>query len=533
MNSVIEATLNVNKIESSFSIFFNRFHISTLFHQCRIEKKRGIPCPHLFTFVLLLLFTGKNLYRHYHPCSTSTKKGKQPASLVKQKPSTKQKLSAKPKHAYGDDTVYRFLQDATFHWKKFLTLLTKRIIYQFLQPLNEPDRVTVFTIDDTLLRREESDDVELLSRHHDHSHQTKKNMVKGFNLLTLGYDDGSTFLPVDFTLMTAPKYYVHPWESRQWKQELQPSSLAYQRREVSTLEKPVVALQMLKRAMKQGIIASYVLFDSWFASSSLIKKISKETGMDTICMLKRGTTLFGYQHKMLTLSSLFDACKKRYGKNGKQGGKAIEIDDKTKLFGSLVVTMGKKTKQKGNKGSKGSKVSGKGTNLEEPEDFLVKIVFVQNRNKKAKQRVWLAILSTDISLSDEEIIRIYGKRWDIEVFFKSIKSLLKVEKEYHLQKFDSINAHIAIVCCRYCYLAWLSRIQQDPRTIGDLFYQVFDEMEDLRFKEALERVIKMFLVFLQDTLPEVAAKIKELFTLFVRSLPCYMLQSLDILICGE
>jgi hypothetical protein len=526
MNSVIEATLNVNKIESSFSVFFHRFHISSLFHQCRIEKKRGIPCPHLFSFVLLLLFTGKNLYRHYHPISTPSKKGKQSASLFNQKPSTKQKPSAKQKHAYGDDTVYRFLKDSTFHWKKFLTLLTKRIIHQFLQPLNDPNRVTVFTIDDTLIRREESEDVEMLSRHHDHSHKTKKNMVKGFNLLTLGYDDGSTFLPVDFTLMTAPKYYVNPWESRQWKQELHSSSLAYQRREVSTLEKPVVALQMLKRAMKQGISASYVLFDSWFASVSLIKKISKDTGMDTICMLKRGTTLFGYQHKMLTLSSLFDACKKRYGKKGKQ---AIDLDNKTKLFGSLVVTMGKKAKQKRSKRNQYDQ----GVNLEEPEDFLVKIVFVQNRNKKAKQRVWLAILSTDISLSDEEIIRIYGKRWDIEVFFKSIKSLLKVEKEYHLQKFDSIHAHITIVCCRYCYLAWLSRIQQDPRTIGDLFYQVFDEMEDLRFKEALERVIKMFLVFLLDTLPEVAAKIKELFTLFVRSLPCYILRSLDILICGE
>jgi hypothetical protein len=510
MNSVIEATLNVNKIESSFSVFFNRFHIASLFRPCRIEKKRGISTQPLFTFVLLLLFTGKNLYRHYHPCSTPSEKGKQPVSLVEQKPSAKQK------HAYEDDTVYRFLKESTFHWKKFLTLLTKRIIHQFLQPLNELDRVTVFTIDDTLIRREESDDVELLSRHHDHSHKTKKNMVKGFNLLTLGYDDGSTFLPVDFTLMTAPKYYVHPWESRQWKQELHPSSLAYQRREVSTLEKPVVALQMLKRAMKHGISASYILFDSWFASVSLIKKISKDTGMDTICMLKRGTTLFCYQHKMLTLSSLFDACKKRYGKKGK---KPIELDNKTKLFGSLVVTMGKNNKQKGNK-------------LEESEDFLVKIVFVQSRNKKSK-RVWLAILSTDTGLSDEEIIRIYGKRWDIEVFFKSIKSLLKVEKEYHLQKFDSIHAHIAIVCCRYCYLAWLSRIQQDPRTIGDLFYQVFDEMEDLRFREALERVIKMFLVFLMDTLPEVATKIKELFTLFVRSLPCYMLESLDILICGE
>jgi hypothetical protein len=44
----------------------------------------------------------------------------------------------------------------------------------------------------------------------------------------------------------------------------------------------------------------------------------------------------------------------------------------------------------------------------------VKIVFVRHRHKRA----WLAILTTDIKLADEKIIRIYGKRWDMEVFFK-------------------------------------------------------------------------------------------------------------------
>nr|WP_256213203.1 hypothetical protein [Bacillus sp. OV322] len=44
----------------------------------------------------------------------------------------------------------------------------------------------------------------------------------------------------------------------------------------------------------------------------------------------------------------------------------------------------------------------------------VKMVFVVNRNKKSE---WLTILSTNCTLSDQEIIRIYSMRWDIEVFF--------------------------------------------------------------------------------------------------------------------
>ncbi len=34
-----------------------------------------------------------------------------------------------------------------------------------------------------------------------------------------------------------------------------------------------------------------------------------------------------------------------------------------------------------------------------------------------KNRGWLALLSTDITIADGEIIRLYSKRWDIEVFF--------------------------------------------------------------------------------------------------------------------
>ncbi|MDN4076067.1 hypothetical protein QYF49_24315 [Fictibacillus sp. CENA-BCM004] len=68
----------------------------------------------------------------------------------------------------------------------------------------------------------------------------------------------------------------------------------------------------------------------------------------------------------------------------------------------------------------------------------VKIVFVQNRNKK---RDWLAILSTDGTLSDEEIIKIYGIRWDIEVFFKTTKSLLKLQKEFQTRSYDSLISH--------------------------------------------------------------------------------------------
>lgn len=43
----------------------------------------------------------------------------------------------------------------------------------------------------------------------------------------------------------------------------------------------------------------------------------------------------------------------------------------------------------------------------------VNLVFVRDKRKKD----WLALLIIDLNLADENVIRIYGERRDIEVFF--------------------------------------------------------------------------------------------------------------------
>jgi hypothetical protein len=56
-------------------------------------------------------------------------------------------------------------------------------------------------------------------------------------------------------------------------------------------------------------------------------------------------------------------------------------------------------------------------NTTQANGVSVKMVFNQNRNKKSE---WLAILSIDCTVSDQEVIKIYGMRWDIEVFSKQL-----------------------------------------------------------------------------------------------------------------
>jgi hypothetical protein len=100
-------------------------------------------------------------------------------------------------------------------------------------------------------------------------------------------------------------------------------------------------------------------------------------------------------------------------------------------------------------------------------------------------------MSTDIDLANEEIIRIYGKRWDIEVFFKMAKQHLKLAKEIQCRDFDALIAHTSIVFMRYMFLAYQCRMETDHRTFGDLFYACCDEMADISFIEALYRILTL------------------------------------------
>ncbi|MCD8067744.1 MAG: transposase [Lachnospiraceae bacterium] len=100
-----------------------------------------------------------------------------------------------------------------------------------------------------------------------------------------------------------------------------------------------------------------------------------------------------------------------------------------------------------------------------------RIVCVRN---KSNRKDWLALISTDMDISEEEIIRIYGKRWDIEVFFKSCKSYLRLVKECRSLSYDALNAHTAIVFTRYMMLSVAKRRDEDDKTICELFYVLLD-----------------------------------------------------------
>ena len=98
------------------------------------------------------------------------------------------------------------------------------------------------------------------------------------------------------------------------------------------------------------------------------------------------------------------------------------------------------------------------------------------------------MICTDVSLSEEEIIELYGKRWDIEVFFKTCKSVLNLTGECRSLSYDSMCAQTAVVFTRYMFMAVAIREEKDARSAGPLFCLVCDEMADISFSDAMEKL---------------------------------------------
>ena len=145
-----------------------------------------------------------------------------------------------------------------------------------------------------------------------------------------------------------------------------------------------------------------------------------------------------------------------------------------------------------------------------------KVVYVRNRNKRKE---YLCLISTDVRLDENEIIRIYGKRWDIEVFFKVCKSYLNLSKECRFLSYDAMSAHTAVVFTRYMMLSLESRESKDERSLGELFLYISDEMSDITWIQAFQMLLQMFRTMLSDTVELSEEKIDELVDAFINAIP--------------
>ena len=152
-----------------------------------------------------------------------------------------------------------------------------------------------------------------------------------------------------------------------------------------------------------------------------------------------------------------------------------------------------------------------------------KIVCVRNkRNKKD----WIAFICTNPNLSEEEIIRIYGKRWQIEVFFKTCKTYLHLISECHSLSYDALTAHVAIVFARYMMIAMEQRQNEDFRSLGEIFFYFTDELADITFAQSLWIILRTMFECIYAVFQVTDKQIDMFISMFVDRLPGYLQRAL-------
>ena len=129
------------------------------------------------------------------------------------------------------------------------------------------------------------------------------------------------------------------------------------------------------------------------------------------------------------------------------------------------------------------------------------------------------MVSTDVNLSEEEIIQTYGKCWNIEVFFKMCKSYLKLGKESRTMSYDAMTAHVSIVLARCMLLSLEQRRKIDKRSIGELFYVSCDELQDLQYMDALIMVLKKLVSMITEKWLFLEKELNAMLDSFLENLP--------------
>jgi len=446
MTRLSRTILLENDLSSIISAFFNSFNIGALLKKIGAYKTKGIPAVTVFRQLFTLVFMHKSLFQALRSDGTD--------NITK-------------------DTFYRFLNSCNINWRRFVHLLAGKVIREKLENLTTPDRVNVFIVDDTLYERARSLKVELLSRVYDHCKHVYTN---GFRLLTLGWSDGSTFIPVETQPLASGDQEKRLNESK----SVDKRTCGYQQRVMAQAKAPFVMLDMLRSAIAAGIHAKYVLFDSWFSAPATILKIVAEK-LHVITIVKKTSKVhYRYKGEKLSVKQIYRRNQKRRGRSRYLLSVAAEI------LGSDGVIL------------------------------PVRLVYVRKRGKKKE---YLVLLSTDMSLSEEEIIRIYGKRWQIEIFFKVCKSHLRLTKECHSISYDAMIAWNAIVMSRYMMLALDKRLEEDPRGFGELFFDTCDELPDITWMKAFMLLLDTFLDVVAEKYFLADDEVEYLLEAFVDTLP--------------
>ena len=272
--------------------------------------------------------------------------------------------------------------------------------------------------------------MEGVSRVFDH---VKHKCVLGYKLLLLAFFDGRSAIPVDFSLHREKgeeKNYGLSEEERggQYKKRVSSTPNHKRFKELDT-KKMNNALDMMRRAWKAGLRATYALCDSWFTYENFIHGV-RSIGDGSVHFLGMGKMdnrkyyVRGFHHNVYQMISYYE----------RKEAKRDWVYNYT--YFRVMGRMG---------------------------DGTVRIFFI----RYGSNMNWNIIITTDLNMDIKKCFETYQIRWNIEVLTKQSKGYLGLGK-YQGRDFDGQIAN-----CTLCYITYmvmaLDKRLNDYETFGELF----------------------------------------------------------------
>jgi hypothetical protein len=429
------------KIDLGVLGFSKRFQLGQLLHPYSGVKSQGFSLFSVFAALVLARLGGLSVYA----------------------------MQKTGQLSMDDNTLYRMMNNPLVNWRSILLSFAR----QFLRCVrrhgdNKEKSIKCFVIDDTdvYTTGKTIEGVSRIFSHVLHSYRP------GFKLLVLALWDGKSLLPCDCSLHRENRNHYYGLKSkeikRQFQKERPAGSCAQERFNELDTEKPLMALSMLKRAVKQGVFASYVLMDSWFVTDSLLKGIRKiRKGMlhvIGICKMdKRKFTVQGKEYNSQTIIKMYETRRESVHTSRKFRSSYISINGEYK-------------------------------------GLPVKLFHIKYKN--AKDRTLL--LTTDLRLSFAQAMELYQIRWSIEVMFKECKQYLRLDKAQNTDFYGQI-ADVSLTLVTYTVLSLQKRFQS-YETLGAIFRQTQAEMRE---RTLCERILLVFLKIVEQLLEILCIDVNE------------------------
>jgi len=345
------------------------------------------------------------------------------------------------------DTIYRLKNNEKFPWRRLLYSIAKKF-QELVNPQKEDATNSAFIVDDTIDERV-GYKIENISMVYNHV-AGKKGTKYGFKNLVLGFFDGKSISPLDFSIHPE-KVLSKKKQKQQFKKECVKNSKGFKRRVEGKENKIIGAVVLIKRAVKNGFLPKFVLVDSWFTSLDFIKDIReiKNGAMHLIAGIRNDTRKYIYNGEAL---------------NGKQLIKKLSDEGKQKRCRKMNVRY--------------FEVLVHYEGIGDVKLYITRFPY---------QKKWRIFISTDISLDFLKMMEIYSIRWTIEVLFRELKQHLQLGK-CQSRDFDAQIASITISMILYIFLSYFRRMNA-YETIGGLFELI---KEDLCEKNLAQRLWEMF-----------------------------------------